>query len=173
MTHRQRLILVVSAMSLAACAWMPEVKFWDKGYDFVPASVKVWELRRALLCGTPTEDAVVRLFDSAEALQAWDADDMLQLQRIELPAEKAFVLLEQGLRSTGGYSVEMNRVAQLDDQGVLTLQAEWLEPAPDRMVTQMMTSLCVLAAVDAVPYARVEVRDANAHLKAFFNPQRD
>ncbi len=173
MTRPQRLVLVLAVLSLSACAWVPKLKFWGDNYDFVTGSVDVRELRRALLCGTPTEEAVVRLFDTVEELRAWDDQDNLRLDRVELPADKSFVVLEQGLRRTGGYSVELRRKASVDEQGTLRLQADWLEPLPDRVVTQMMTSLCVLVAVDAQPYRQVEVQDSTEQLKASAIIERD
>lgn len=161
-----RLVVLLCTLGLGACAWTPKLKFWDSGYEFTAQTLQLRELRRALLCGTPTEDAVVRLFDDAQALRDWDANDSLDLGHIELPEGKSFIILEQGLRRTGGYSVEMARTAELDDQGTLRLSAEWLSPAPDRMVTQMLTSLCVLAAVDAMPYQRLEVYDSQQALRA-------
>lgn len=154
------------AITLTGCSWVPEFTLWQPSYDFPAGRLKVEELRRALLCGTPTEEPVVRLFDSATALTAWDANNSLQLERLELPEQRSFILLEQGLRRTGGYSVEIAKSARVDAQGVLRFKAEWLEPKPDRMVTQMMTSLCVLVAVDAMPYTRVEVLDAKDEVRA-------
>ena len=152
---------------------MSDLKFWGNDFDFPNRQLEVRELRRALLCGTPTEDPVVRLFDSAQELTAWDTDNTLQLDRIELPEDRSFVLLEQGLRRTSGYSVELAKTAQVNKQGTLTLEAEWLEPGPDRMVAQMLTSLCVLAAVESMPYKRVEVLDSSGELRAVETRERD
>ena len=173
MNRLVRPILVVLLCSLAGCAWMPNLKFWDTAPDIAAGSVKVHELRRALLCGTPTEAAVVRLFDSVDALKAWDSDNKLQLDRIELPANRSFVLLEQGLRNTGGYSVELRERGQVDEQGTLKLVAEWIEPGKDRMVTQIVTSLCVLADVNPALYSRVEVVDRNGTFRAGADAQRN
>lgn len=158
---------------LNACAWVPSMDLFQPSYTFKESRLKVQELRRALLCGTPTEASVVRLFDTAADLVAWDAKDKLQLSRLELPADRSFVLLEQGLRRTGGYSVEIDKQAQLNTQGVLQFKADWLEPAPDRVVTQMVTSLCVLVAVDAMPYNRVEVLDREGKLRASVDLYRE
>ncbi len=173
MPLRQVFCLILSVLFLGACAWRPSIKFWEKAYEYPQGEYPVEELRRALLCGTPTENAVIRLFDSAAELTAWDSENALHLQRLKLPPEQAFVLVEQGLRRTGGYSIELGKTAELDAQGTLRLSAEWLQPAADRMVTQIMTSLCVLAAVPALPYRRVEVLDAEGRLQAFRDIPRE
>lgn len=165
--------LLGSSLMLSGCGTAKKLKFWDKEPVFTAQKVEVRELRRALLCGTPTEAAVVRLFDNVEALRAWDADNKLQLGRIELPTDKAFVLLEQGLRQTGGYTVELRKQAQMDTTGTLRLQADWLEPAPDRLVTQIITSLCVLSTVDPLLYTRVEVVDGGGEIRAASDIVRD
>ncbi len=165
-------ILILATVSLGACSWMPKLKFWGDNFKFPQTTIKVRELRRALLCGTPTEEPVLRLFDSAEQLLAWDTENHLALDRLELPEDRSFVLLEQGLRRTSGYSVELARTAKVSKEGTLSLSAEWLAPGEDRMVAQMLTSLCVLAAVDAMPYRRVEVLDASGALKAETMPER-
>ncbi len=162
-----RLVVAAALLaSLGACSWMPTLKFWDSGPDVDAGEVKVRELRRSLLCGTPTEAAVVRYFPTLEALTAWDTDNILHLGRIELPTDRAFVLVEQGRRQTGGYSIELRKTAQVDEQGVLRMSAEWLEPGEDRMVTQIITSLCVLASVKPEPYSRVELVDKNGTFRA-------
>lgn len=169
-----RLVLAVAMIaSLGACSWMPTLKFWDSGPKVDAGEVKVRELRRSLLCGTPTEAAAVRYFADAEALSSWDVDDILHLSTIELPMDRAFVLVEQGRRQTGGYSIELAKQAQLDEQGILHLQAEWLEPGEDRMVTQIITSLCVLASVKPQPYTRIELSDKNSTFRAGVDIERD
>ncbi len=166
-------VFLILTSGLAACSWTSKLKFWDGGPDIDVGTVELRELRRALVCDTPTEAAVVRLFDSAEQLRAWDANNMLQLERIELPQDSSFVLLEQGLRNTGGYSVELRERAEVDEQGTLKLTAEWIEPGADRIVTQIMTSLCVLAAVEPALYPRVELYDKNGTFRAGTDIERD
>ena len=162
-----RLVVAVAMIaSLGACSWMPPLKFWDTGPKVGPGEVKVRELRRSLLCGTPSEAAVVRYFPTVEALTSWDSEDILHLDRIELPSDRAFVLVEQGRRQTGGYSIELRKTARVDEQGTLHMSAEWLEPGEDRMVTQIITSLCVLASVKPEPYTRVELVDKNGTFRA-------
>lgn len=161
-----RALLLLLCLVLGACTAASKLKFWEEAPSFDTGELKVAELRRALLCGTQSEAPVVHLFDSVEALKAWDSGDRLQLDRVELPTDRSFVLLEQGRRQTGGYTVELRKTGEVTETGVLQLQADWLEPAPDRMVTQIITSLCVLAAVAPQPYTRVEVRDSQDQLRA-------
>ena len=161
----RRTVLLMLCVALSSCAVASKLKFWDKGYEFETGEFKVTELRRALLCGTPAEQSEVQLFDSVQALKDWDVNNKLQLDRITLPDDKSFVLLEQGRRQTGGYTVELRKTGTVNEAGVLQLKADWLEPGPDRIVTQIITSLCVLATVEAQPYTRVEVMDGSGELR--------
>lgn len=167
------LVFLLLAAGMSACSWTAKLKFWDSAADIPAGHVELREMRRALVCGTPSEAAVVRLFDSAEQLAAWDSNDMLQLSRIELPLDSSFVLIEQGQRNTGGYSVELRERAQVDENGVLKVTAEWIEPEADRMLTQIVTSLCVLAALEPALYPRVELYDKNGTFRAAADAQRD
>lgn len=173
MNRGTALLLILLSGSLSACAWTSKLKFWDSGPQIEPGAVELRELRRALVCGTPSEAAAVRFFDSAEALTQWDVDNTLQLGRIELPADQDFVLIEQGKRDTGGYSLELRGRGQVDEEGVLTLTGEWLEPAADRIVTQIITSLCVLVAVEPAAYTRVVLNDKNGTFRAATDIERD
>lgn len=162
-------LLICAMTGLSACSW----KFWDRGPDVEPGRVNMLELRRALVCGTPTEAAVVRYFDSVEALTQWDSADTLQLGRLDLPTDKDFLLIEQGERKTGGYSLELNENADVDADGVLSLTGEWLEPGQDRMVTQIITSLCVLVAIKPAEYTKVVISDKNGTFRAATDIERD
>lgn len=166
-------VVVLVCSALSACSWTSKLKFWDSGPVIAAGKVELHELRRALVCDTPTEAAVVRLFDSAQQLREWDSNNILQLARIELPADSSFVLVEQGKRHTGGYSVELRERARVGEAGVLKLTAEWVEPAADRMLTQIETSLCVLVAVEPALYPRVELYDKNGTFRAGADIQRD
>lgn len=161
--HTLALVLTVA---LAGCSWVPKVKFWEDAPEVESGKVKLQEVRRALVCGTETDQAAIILFDSLEQLQAWDSEDALKLHRLDLPTDRSFVLVEQGLRRTGGYTIELRKQAEVTDQGTLQVHAEFLTPEPGRLTTQMITSLCVLAAVEKRPYRKVQLLDAAGELKA-------
>lgn len=170
--RRALLPLMIPALSLllGGCASM---KFWDPPYDFPAGTVELKELRRALVCDTPTEQARVRAFDSAAALLADPLGASLQAADLSLPADSSYVVVELGQRRTGGYSLEPRSKAELDETGRLQVQADWIEPAADRMRIQILTSLCVLLQAPAMPYNRVELLDTTGAVRAFWDRSPD
>lgn len=168
---RYALVLIVAAVS--GCASMPSVKFWPSGPEFEAHEVDVQELRRALLCGTETEDAQVTLFDDLASLQAWPGVADLQLERVTLPADAAFVLVEQGQRTTSGYTIELASTASVTDAGTLELKAEFVEPSPDRITAEITTTLCVLASIPREPFLEVTVTDGAGVIRARQSIGRD
>lgn len=153
---------------------MPNLKFWEPDYDFLPGPVAVEELRRALVCDTPSADSQVQLFDSAQELRASAVGQKLQAPSLDLGAAPArYVVVEQGERRTGGYSLELRPQANLDEEGILTLQADYLEPQADRMRIQIVTSLCVLVELPDEPYSGIVLVDGDGQTRASWsrNPE--
>ena len=150
--HVLRALVPCVAVGLTACASMSNMKFWEQGYEFQAGTLPVAELRRALVCDTPTEDADVTLFDAGDALRSSPLGSSLEAGSLDLVPSSSYLVVEQGQRRTGGYSIEMLPEATLTDEGVLKLTGTWLEPGADRMTIQILTSVCVLLEVPAQPY---------------------
>lgn len=151
---------------LASCSTMNALKFWDGDYEFKNETVKLTELRRALVCDTPTEASRMQIFDSAAQLLASPLADSLQAQSMSLRADASYAVIEQGQRRTGGYSLELRPKASVTEEGAITLKADWIEPAPDRMQIQILTSLCVLVELPQQPYENAQLLDATGNPRA-------
>ncbi len=165
-----RLVVLVSMLLLGGCATMQPLMFWQGGYEFQSETLKVKELRRALVCDTPTEASRLQVFDDALALLASPVAASLQAGQLEdLDAQASYIVVEQGQRRTGGYSLELRPQAMVDEEGLLTLNADWIEPAPDRMQIQILTSLCVLVQLPAQPYNSVELKDGKGNTRAVWS----
>ncbi len=165
-----RLVVLVSMLLLGGCATMQPLMFWQGGYEFQSETLKVKELRRALVCDTPTEASRLQVFDDALALLASPVAASLQAEQLEdLDAQASYIVVEQGQRRTGGYSLELRPQAMVDEEGLLTLNADWIEPAPDRMQIQILTSLCVLVQLPAQPYNSVELKDGKGNTRAVWS----
>lgn len=153
---------------LGGCSTLKPLMFWS-GYDFQADTLELTELRRALVCDTPTEVPRLQVFDNLEALQASPVADALQVDRLaELDPLASYVVIEQGQRRTGGYSIEMRPGATVTEEGVLTLSADWIEPSADRMQIQILTSLCVLARLPGQPYEQVRLLDLGGNERALW-----
>ncbi len=165
-----RLVVLVSMLLLGGCATMQPLMFWQGGYEFQSETLKVKELRRALVCDTPTEASRLQVFDDALSLLASPVAASLQAGQLEgLDAQASYIVVEQGQRRTGGYSLELRPQAMVDEEGLLTLNADWIEPAPDRMQIQILTSLCVLVQLPAQPYNSVELKDGKGNTRAVWS----
>lgn len=159
-------LILPTILMLGACSTMRPLMFWD-GYEFEAQSLEVVELRRALVCETPTEASQLQVFDSLAALQSSAVAQALQVDRLEdLDPLASYIVVEQGQRRTGGYSIELRPEATVDEEGLLTLTADWIEPSADRMQIQILTSLCVLARLPAQPYERVQLLDLAGSTRA-------
>ena len=167
-----RFSFLLSPLFLAACSTLQPLMFWDR-YEFKNETFELVELRRALVCETPTEASRLQVFDSAEALLASPLALSLQVAALELPEQASFAVIEQGQRRTGGYSIELRPQAKVNEEGQLTLEADWLEPAPDRMQIQILTSLCVLVQLPPQPYERAELQDGDGNARAVWVREDD
>ncbi len=165
-----RLCYLTVALLLGGCATLEPLMFWQGSYNFQSETLEVNELRRALVCETPTEASRLQVFDGAQALLASPVAALLQVDQLDnLTEESSYIVVEQGQRRTGGYSLELRPKATVDEDGLLTLDADWIEPAPDRMQIQILTSLCVLVQLPPKPYNQVELKDGKGNTRAVWS----
>lgn len=79
-----------------------------------------------------------------------------QLRQVDLEQEHLlFVTL--GKKSTGGYSASLDSVSAASDTGGLQLAVKTRSPAPGAVVTQAITSPCVVVAVPARDWPEIRV----------------
>ncbi|HEX4896183.1 MAG TPA: protease complex subunit PrcB family protein [Solimonas sp.] len=126
---------------------------------------RVEEISRAGNCGGSGGDAWVKAFPGPEALRAWQGQAGLFMPGMDTLHAGGYVLIGMGQRNSGGYGLAVSREATERD-GVLRLQATFLVPSAGRMVTQMITSPCVLVRVPASGWRAVEVVDQDGLLRA-------
>jgi hypothetical protein len=135
------------------------------------ATLEVREAGRSPYCNTPGEAARAALLPGAAAVLAWQAARGITLVDVGSLAAGPYALVEMGLRSTGGYDLTVSPEATLRGDE-LVLQAAFSGPAPGSMVTQALSSPCVLLRLPPGDYAAVEVRDASGTLLAAGGPVR-
>jgi hypothetical protein len=81
-------------------------------------------------------------------------------------SREALVLVEMGRKPTGGYLLELKstKARVLDDSAQVELV--WGVPAPGAMVTQVLTSPCILIALPRNgSYSRVQILDQNGRVR--------
>lgn len=80
-------------------------------------------------------------------------------------SQYAGLLVAMGRKNTGGYGLELidNKAGVSDD--VLQLAVQWREPAPGMIVTQALTSPCLLLKVPLGEYHHVEIKDQSGVIR--------
>lgn len=153
---------VLCVSLLAGCAMF-------KPKPVEPEDLMVAELRRSVDCGTSSREARLRYFAGADDYTAWQATQSERASLMpteELPGDKALMLVEMGQRNSGGHYLKVGESAYLDRDRMLWLTGVWTTPGPDRMVTQMITSPCVLVAIPQRDYAGFRISDQDEELRA-------
>ncbi len=79
--------------------------------------------------------------------------------RAEFPAPGTAWLLsvDMGERPSAGYALSVQRAEVA--AGVLTLHADWQEPSPEALTSQVMTHPCVVVRVPALEVKKIRVAD--------------
>ncbi len=150
--------LLVLAATLAGCCFVQER----------PASIEVREVARGGYCNTPGEASRARLLSGAKAVAHWQALRGASLGADALAPDATFVIVEHGMRSTGGYGLLVSPAATLRGE-VVVLRATFSGPPPGAMTTQALSSPCVLVQLPGGRYTGVEVQDAAGTLRATGN----
>jgi len=69
------------------------------------------------------------------------------------------LLLNMGKKPTGGYQLKLpDQTLAIKDDAVV-LQVQWIEPSPGAMLTQVLTSPCLLVRMPLAGYGRIKVVD--------------
>lgn len=78
----------------------------------------------------------------------------------------AVVLVEMGQKPTGGYRLELGSEAMTVSDGTARLVVNWHEPEEGMLLTQALTSPCLLVQVPQDDYRAVEVVDQDEQVRA-------
>src|SRR3546814_8336406 len=88
------------------------------------------------------------MFDSADAVRAWQQGSGAQLIGDQSMLAGSYVLVQLGQRKTGGCGLLIGPEAQVDNQRV-RLHGTFFEPDVDGAATEMLNSPCVLLRLPA------------------------
>lgn len=81
-------------------------------------------------------------------------------------ARSAVLLVEMGQRPTGGYRLGLIENSFAVRDGIALLSVDWQEPGADAMVTQVVTSPCLLLSVPRAAYREILVVDQHEQPRA-------
>jgi hypothetical protein len=81
-------------------------------------------------------------------------------------SREALVLIEMGRKTTGGYFLELKSTKARVMNNSAQVELIWGVPAPDAMVTQVLTSPCILIALPKNgSYTRIQILDQNGRVR--------
>ena len=157
--------LALGSVLITGCAGMNA----SADGEMVPVS----QLQAAVHCGREQADPALHYLDDSAGM-AWarqrigarPADPVPELD----PAADAALLLEMGLKPTGGYGLQLAEPRAALADGVLRLKVNWRTPEPDRLLTQALTSPCLLIKLPRGDYRAIEVLDQHGALRARLAP---
>ena len=154
------LFLFVTVMSSVACTA-------STGRDAQEAvSIAVEALYSNTKCGHLKPEASVRWVNNdaqlARTYQLFQRDVIgaapAMLPEIDFSRHRV-VLVEMGRQPTLGYRLGLNQTLPGIVDGRLEIVLDWIEPAKNMMVGEMLTSPCLLLKVERGPYHQVWFKD--------------
>ncbi len=138
----------------------------DVGSDRISNLVAVESLYASHQCGRVESDTrVTWVSSSAQLAQIYQGFKRnIRGGKLIIPPDidfsrDAVVLVEMGQRPTLGYRLELNESVSRIEQGHAEIVLEWVAPARDMMVGQMLTSPCLLLKLERGDYREVWIKD--------------
>jgi hypothetical protein len=143
-----------------------------------PASVPVGIIYRNQQCNLMQAQA--RWVEEQPAYEALFKDllkSYIRSQTEKPPAvdftQYGVLLVAMGQKNTGGYAVDLASGDAKVGNGVLQVSVHWQEPRRGMMVTQALTSPCLLLKIPKAQFQNIEVKDQSGtvRLSGTINPE--
>lgn len=149
-------VMAIAAMLMAAGCPEPRASETVREHTVAVARVLAWPV-----CGEPAGAGLVWMDSRDDLLRTMGHGrpvDPQTLARIDFDRFSVLGIF-MGRRPTGGYRLALAGSGLRIQEGTAVLRVDWIEPAPDAMVTQMVTSPCLLVRIPRGDYRRIEVQD--------------
>ena len=75
------------------------------------------------------------------------------------------VFIQMGQRPTGGYGIELADPYACVGEGEALIRLRWIEPAPGTIVTQILTSPCLIVSLPKGAYEKIAITDKNGNVR--------
>ena len=75
------------------------------------------------------------------------------------------VRIQMGQRPTGGYGIELAEPHATLNDGEVLIRLRWIEPAPGAIVTQILTSPCLIVSLPKGAYKRIAITDKGGNVR--------
>jgi hypothetical protein len=73
--------------------------------------------------------------------------------------------IQMGQKPTGGYGIELAEPHATLNDGEALIRLRWIEPAPGAIVTQILTSPCLIIALPKGAYGKIAITDENGKVR--------
>jgi len=75
------------------------------------------------------------------------------------------ITIQMGQKPTGGYGIELAEPDATLNDGEALIRLRWIEPAPGAIVTQILTSPCLIIALPIGAYEEIVITDENGNVR--------
>jgi len=83
---------------------------------------------------------------------------------VDFDAENV-VTIQMGQKPTGGYGIELAEPDATLKDGEALIRLRWIEPAPGSIVTQILTSPCLIVSLPKGAYEKIAITDENGNVR--------
>ena len=73
--------------------------------------------------------------------------------------------IQMGQKPTGGYGIELAETHATVSDGEALIRLRWIEPAAGAIVTQILTSPCLIIALPKGAYEKIAITDENGEVR--------
>jgi hypothetical protein len=73
--------------------------------------------------------------------------------------------IQMGQKPTGGYGIELAEPHATLNDGEALIRLRWIEAAPGAIVTQILTSPCLIIALPKGAYEKIAITDENGKVR--------
>ena len=165
MPNLQLKLLLLLYCGLCACMHTPAVD----GAEGKPIPVRI--LYQDALCGgnrpTPSvtlvagSDQLKRILSAVKGRMIGPSPPA---PLVDFDAEHV-VDIQMGQKLTGGYGIELVEPHATLNDGEALIRLRWIEPAPGAIVTQILTSPCLIISLPKGAYEEIAITDENGNVR--------
>jgi hypothetical protein len=158
-------LLLLLYCGLSACMHTPAVD----GAESKPIPVRI--LYQDALCGGNRPTPSVTLVAGTDQLKRIFIESKGRMLGPSPPAPLVdfdadhVVFIQMGQKPTGGYGIELAEPYATVNDGEALIRLRWIEPAPGSIVTQILTSPCLIISLPKGAYEKITITDENGDVR--------
>lgn len=160
MMRTRTLILLFAFLLVSGCSILP---FWGRSAEGVK------EIGSDNYCGTADQHSDVHYFANPNEFQNWIDYRNIRGFNANM-ARDGVLIVEMGMRPTGGYYIALDGEHTKLEDGVLDVGMKWHAPRLDAAVGQAMITQCVALRLPKGDYNKVRVVDQLGNSRGTVQP---